>query len=114
MPVGRTRAAATSRSLRPISRPTPEPKASSLRKSLEMESSRAMAGSVAPRRVVPAQNVDGAIETGGHVLDLRGDRAFQIGELTVGQLYARGGADGENRVAFAPQHPALRAKIRHQ
>src|ERR1035437_3169443 len=40
--LGRTRVTATSRSVAPISRPTPEPKASSLRKSLEVGKSSGM------------------------------------------------------------------------
>src|ERR1035437_8809828 len=40
--LGRTRVTTTSRSLEPISRPTPEPKASSFRKSLAMARSRGM------------------------------------------------------------------------
>src|SRR3974390_491295 len=110
MPAGRTRATATSRSLVPISTPTPEPKARSLRKSLEV-SSRAMCRSVAPRRVVPAQNMDRTVETGGHVLHLAGDGALHVGELPVGQPHARGGADGEDRVAFAPQPACCRSEI---
>src|SRR6516164_233729 len=102
MPAGRTRVTATSRSLAPISMPTPEPKARSLRKSLEV-SSRGMCWSVAPRRVVPAQNMDRAIEAERHVLHLAGDGALHVRELSVGQPHARGGADGEDRVALAPQ-----------
>src|ERR1022692_1991480 len=41
--LGRTRVTATSRSLEPISRPTPEPKARSFRKSLAMGKARGMA-----------------------------------------------------------------------
>src|SRR5690348_10357231 len=108
MPVGRTRVATTSRSRAPISIPTPEPNARSLRKSLE--SSNAMGGSVAPRRVVPAQDMNRAIVTLRHVLHLLRDRAFGIGKLPVGEADPRGGADGEDGVAFAPQSRRAWAK----
>src|ERR1039458_1640227 len=90
--LGRTRVTATSRSVAPISRPTPDPKASSLRKSLVMGKSRGIR-LVAPRGVVPAQDVDGGRVTGWHILDLRGHRPRHVRKLSVGQSHPRRGAD---------------------
>src|SRR3954454_2177538 len=106
--LGRTRVTAISRSLAPISTPTPEPKASSFRKSLEMAKSRGMVWLVTPRGVVPAQEVDGGREIGGHVLDLRCHGPLHVGELPVGQPDARGGADGEDGIALQAEELAGR------
>src|SRR5271157_3599001 len=101
--VGRTRAVATSRSVAPISMPTPEPNASSLRRSLEMGIWKAMAGSIAPSRVVPPQDVDGGIVSHRHVLHLRPYRAPEVRELSVGQPQPRRGAHRDDGVAAHPQ-----------
>src|ERR1019366_699147 len=96
--LGRTRVTATSRSVAPISRPTPEPKASSLRKSLERGKTRGM-GLVAPRGVVPAQDVDGGRKMAGkHITDLRRHGPSHVRKLPVGQPHARRGAKGEDGV----------------
>src|ERR1035437_6638421 len=87
--LGRTRVTATSRSVAPISRPTPEPKASSLRKSLEVGKSSGM-WLVAPRGVVPAQDVDGGRVTGGHILDLGRHGPLHVRKQPVGQPHPRG------------------------
>src|ERR1017187_2602126 len=79
--LGRTRVTATSRSVTPISRPTPEPKASSFRKSLVMGKSSGMVWLVAPRGVVPPQDVDRGSVTGRHVLDLRRHRPLHVRKL---------------------------------
>src|ERR1035437_2195128 len=112
--LGRTRVTATSRSVAPISRPTPEPKASSLRKSLEMGKSRGMAWLVAPRGVVPAQDVDGGRVTGRHVLDQSRHRPLHIRKLPVGQPHPRRRADGEDGVALQAQHLPARTPTRAQ
>src|SRR5882724_6119568 len=45
----------------------------------------AWAGSIAPRRVIPAENVDWGIVARGHVLHDGGDAALEVGELAVGK-----------------------------
>src|ERR1035441_9745915 len=107
IPVGRTRRAATSRSVAPISMPTPEPNASNLRRSLEMGIWKGMAGSIAPSRVVPPQDVDGGIVSHRHVLHLRPYRAPEVRELSVVEPQPRRGAQGDDRVAS--HHQAVRA-----
>src|ERR1035441_4946810 len=107
IPVGRTRTAATSRSVAPISMPTPEPNASNLRRSLEMGIWKGMAGSIAPSRVVPPQDVDGGIVSHRHVLHLRPYRAPEVRKLSVVEPQPRRGAHRDDGVAFHPQ--AVRA-----
>src|ERR1035437_9794978 len=87
--LGRTRVTATSRLVAPISRPTPEPKASSFRKSLEMGKSRGMR-LVAPRGVVPAQDVyGGRVTAGEHITDLRRHGPLHIRKMPLGQPHPR-------------------------
>src|ERR1035437_2311182 len=105
--VGRTGAAATSRSVAPISMPTPEPNASSLRRSLEMGIWKGMAGAIAPSRVVPPQDVGRGIVSHRQVPHLRPHRAPEGREVSVVEPQPRRGAQGDDRVAFHPQ--AVRA-----
>src|ERR1017187_10021732 len=99
---GRTRAATTSRSLPPISIPTPEPNCISFRRSLGIAISSGMAGSIAPSRAVPPQDVNG-IEARGHVLYLRRQRASKIGEPPIGEPRAGRRAERENGIASQAQ-----------
>src|SRR5262249_25051383 len=96
----RTCAAATSRSFAPISIPTPDPLASSLRKSRGMEVWVAMPGSVAPGRIVPAEDVHRRLHPLPHEFHLRRDRALQIGKLPIGQPQLRRRAKGKHGVAL--------------
>src|ERR1700730_7683597 len=112
---GRTRAATTSRCATPISMPTPEPNASSLRTSAAMgmfaiEVFAGMPGSVAPGGVVPPQNVDLGIVSGGHVLHLRGHRAPEVRELTIRQHHLSRGAVVDNRIALKTKEGSARAE----
>src|SRR5664279_5052402 len=102
--LGRTRVTAISRSVAPISRPTPEPKANSFRKSWERAKSSGMVWLVAPRGVVPPQDMDRGSVTGRHVLDLRRHRPLHVRKLPVGQAHPRRRADGEDGVALQAQH----------
>src|ERR1035437_9989830 len=112
--LGRTRVTAISRSVAPISRPTPEPKASSFLKSLEMGKSRGM-WLVAPRGVVPAQDVyGGRVTAGQHITDLRRHRPLHVRKLPVGQSHPRRGAKGEDGVAPQAQHLPRRTQRRRQ
>src|SRR5579871_2099923 len=99
---GRTRAATTSRSVPAISRPTPEPKASSLRTSLGMEVETGMPGLIAPSHVVPAQNMNRRIVSRGHEFHLRGHGALQVGKLAIGEAQLRGCAQGDDGIATHP------------
>src|SRR5260370_31342643 len=112
--LGRTRVTATSRSVAPISRPTPEPKASNFRKSLAIAKSRGMAWLVAPRSVVPAQDVDGRSVVWRHVLDLRRHGPLHVGKLPVGQPHTRCGAHGDDGIALQPQELGRRTQHRNQ
>src|SRR5471030_1518451 len=116
---GRTRAATISRSAAPISMPTPEPNASSLRRSWEIGISKGMPGLIAPAgaaesSVVPPQDVDRRIVAVRHVFHLRRHRPLEVRKLTVGKQHARGGANVDNRVARHAQEGGARSqKGRH-
>ena len=91
--------------------PTPVPKASSFPRSLEMFLVCAMVG----RQLLQAVSYQRRMWIGEskplrHVFHHGGHRAFEIGELPVGEPHPAGGADGHDRVAFQPQHGPGRAE----
>src|ERR1035438_2437674 len=112
--LGRTRVTATSRSVAPISRPTPEPKAINFRRSLKMPEAWGIVRLVAPRGVVPAQDVDGGRVTARHVFDQGGHGPLHVRKLAVGQPRTRRGADSEDGVALQAQRLPGRTERRHQ
>src|SRR5215469_12844190 len=98
----RTLAAATSRSVAPISMPTPDPKAISLRRSLVRELAPGIR-SVAPRRIVPAQDVDRSVVSWRHILHLRGHGPLQVGKLAIVPFNLPRGPHRDDRVSAYAQ-----------
>src|SRR5579863_8342774 len=92
-PLGRRRTAVTSRSLSPISTPTPDPKAIYFLKSAELGN---------PGIVIPAQSLQGDVVVG---LEDHGggNGTAHVGKLAVGQQDARRGTEGEHGIAAHAQ-----------
>src|SRR5438105_7880245 len=90
MPLGRMRTTVTSRLRSPTSIPTPEPKARNLFMSADLWG---------PGILVPAQDLNGGVVTGGHKLHRGGGAAAEVGKLIVGQAHSRGRTQRENGIA---------------
>ena len=94
MPLGRTRAAVTSRFCAPISMPTPEPKAAYFLRSVTLRG---------PGIVIPAQHIDPGAVVRPPETYRRGHNPPQVRELAIGQADARGGAESKNRLTANAQ-----------